>query len=183
MTAILSKTIDLPSGGKAVLRSVVPDEAQRLLDYVRSVARETPFFVLQEDEFNFTDEQERQWIREHLEDAGKLAVAAEVVGEIVGFLSFENNPQKRLRHRGAFGVSVAKPWRGQGLGTALVQTLIDWAEADPLVEKIGLAVYANNENAIRLYEKLGFLVEGRRPREMKIADGQYVDDLLMYRFV
>jgi RimJ/RimL family protein N-acetyltransferase len=183
MTAIFPKTIDLPSGEKAVLRSVMPDEAQRLLDYVRAVARETPFFVIQEDEFNFTDEQERRWIQEHLDDAGKLAVAAEVAGEIVGFLSFENGPHQRTRHRGVFGVSVAKPWRGQGIGSALVQMLLDWAKVDPFIEKVGLAVYANNENAIRLYEKLGFIEEGRRLREMKISADQYVDDILMYRFV
>jgi RimJ/RimL family protein N-acetyltransferase len=70
-----------------------------------------------------------------------------------------------------------------GIGTALLQTLIDWAEANPLIEKIGMAVFANNERAIRLYRKLGFVEEGRRPREMKLGPGWYVDDVLMYRFV
>jgi RimJ/RimL family protein N-acetyltransferase len=65
----------------------------------------------------------------------------------------------------------------------LLQTLIDWAEANPLIEKIGLAVFANNEAAIRLYRKLGFMEEGRRPREMKLGPGQYVDDVLMCRLV
>jgi RimJ/RimL family protein N-acetyltransferase len=183
MGSIIPKAIDLRTGEKILLRSVLPDDAERLLSYVRSVARETPFFVLQPDEFNFTDEQERQWIQDHLDDPGKLAIAAEVSGTIVGFLSFENGPHQRIRHRGTFGVSVAKPWRRQGIGMALLQSLIAWAETNPLIEKIGLAVYANNEDAIRLYKNLGFLEEGRRPREMKIGSEQYVDDILMYLFV
>jgi len=40
-----------------------------------------------------------------------------------------------------------------------------------------------NQPAIALRKKLGFLEEGRRIREIKIAGEKYVDDLLMYRFV
>lgn len=48
------------------------------------------------------------------------------------------------------------------------------------VEKIGLAVSADNEGAIRLYKRLGFAEEGRRPREMKLGPGQYMDDILRW---
>ena len=182
MAIFSPKTIELKSGENLILRSVQPDDADRLLTYIRSVAQETPFFILQADEFNFTDEQERQWIQDHLDDPGKLAISAEVSGTIVGFLSFENGPHKRIRHRGTFCISVVKPWRGMGIGTALLQSLTEWAEANPVIEKIGLAVFANNENAIRLYKKLGFVEEGRRPRELKIDSDCYADDILMYRF-
>jgi RimJ/RimL family protein N-acetyltransferase len=47
----------------------------------------------------------------------------------------------------------------------------------------GLAVFATNARAIGLYRKLGFVEEGRRPREVKFGADQYVDDILMYRFV
>jgi RimJ/RimL family protein N-acetyltransferase len=178
-----AKTIDLKSGETAVIRSAQPDDAAGLLAYIRSVAAETTFFILQAVEFNFTDEQEQQWIRDHLDDPGKLAIAAEIDGTIVGFLSFENGPHKRIRHRGTFGISVQKEWRGKGIATALLQSLIEWAVANPLIEKIGLAVFGNNENAIRLYRNLGFVEEGRRPRELKIGPDCYADDILMYRFV
>jgi hypothetical protein len=74
------------------------------------VAAETPFFILEADEFCFTDEQERQWIQDHLDDPGKLAISAEIEGTPVGLLSFENGPHKRIRHRGTFGISVEKSW-------------------------------------------------------------------------
>ena len=57
-----------------------------------------------------------------------------------------------------------------------------WAEAHPVIEKLCLAVFATNEPAIGLYRKLGFVEEGRRPREVKLAPNQYVDDICMYRF-
>jgi len=43
-----------------------------------------PFFIMEADEFNFTDEQERQWIQDHLDGPGKLALVAEVSGESSG---------------------------------------------------------------------------------------------------
>lgn len=178
-----TKTIDLSSGEKLVIRSAQPDDAERLLAYIRSVAAETTFFILQADEFNFTDEQERQWIQDHLDDPGKMAISAENDESVVGFLSFENGPHKRIRHRGTFGISVEKAWRGKGVGTALLQSLIEWGEANSLIEKIGLAVNADNKNAIRLYKKFGFIEEGRRPKELKLDPDCYTDDILMYRFV
>jgi ribosomal protein S18 acetylase RimI-like enzyme len=43
------------------------------------------------------------------------------------------------------------------VGTALLRTLLEWAEANPLIEKFGMEVVATNETAIRLYRKLGFV--------------------------
>jgi RimJ/RimL family protein N-acetyltransferase len=74
-------------------------------------------------------------------------------------------------------------WRGRGIGTALLRTLLDWAESNPIIEKICLEVFATNENAIRLYKKLGFVEQGVGTKEVKLGPGQYVDVLWMCRFV
>ena len=139
--------------------------------------------MIQPDEFPSTEEQERQWIQEHLDHPGKLALVAEVAGAIVGSLSFENGPFHRTSHCGVFGVSVRKDWRGKGIGTAMLKTLLEWAEASPLIEKVGLSVFSTNTDAIRLYTRLGFVEEGRRPKQIKLGPGQYVDEVLMGRFV
>ena len=67
--------------------------------------------------------------------------------------------------------------------TALVQSLIGWTKENPIIEKLCLMVFATNGPAIRLYRKMGFLEEGRRSRHVKIADGEYVEVILMSRFV
>ena len=76
-----------------------------------------------------------------------------------------------------------KDWRGQGVGTALLETFLQWAAENPLIEKISLDVFATNEKAIGLYKKLGFIEAGLKPREIKRGPGQYVDALSMFRFV
>ncbi len=76
-----------------------------------------------------------------------------------------------------------KQWRSKGIGTALLHTLIEWTEANPFIEKLGLGVFITNEKAIRLYRKLGFMEEGWRPKELKLSPEHYMDDISMYRFV
>jgi RimJ/RimL family protein N-acetyltransferase len=111
MSSIPTRTITTRTGESVTIRSAQPDDVDRLLAYVRSVAAETPFFIMEPDEFNYSDEQERQWIQAHLDGPGKLTVMAEASGSVVGFLSFENGPHRRIVHRGTFGFSVAKQWR------------------------------------------------------------------------
>ena len=182
MASISPKQFTARTGDPLVIRCAQPHDAANLLAYIRSVAEETEFFVVQPDEFP-TTEQERQWIQEHVNDPGKLALVAEVAGEIIGSLSFENGPFRRMSHTGTFGVSVSRDWRGKGIGTAMLETLLGWAQANPSIEKIGLSVFSSNSDAIRLYRRLGFVEEGRRANQIKLRPRQYVDEVLMGRFV
>jgi putative acetyltransferase len=75
---------------------------------------------------------------------------------------------------------VAHPgWQGRGVGRALLARLIEWARAAPAVEKIELNVRASNAQAQALYRAMGFTEIGRWRRRVKIAPGQYVDDVAM----
>lgn len=183
MTTIEPRALITKTGEPFIIRCAQPDDASSLLAYVRSVAQETGFFVIQPDEFPSTEELERQWIQEHLDHPGKLALAAEVADEIIGSLSFENGPFKRMSHTGTFGISIRRDWRGKGIGTAMLEALLEWAGGNPLIEKVGLAVFSTNTGAIELYTRLGFVEEGRRAKEIKIGPGKYVDEVLMGRFV
>jgi len=154
-----------------------------MLAYIRPVAGETEFFVLEPDEFPATEEQERKWVQDHLEHPGHIILLAVASGTIIGNVSFESGPHRRIAHRGTLGIAVAKNWRGQGVGTALLKTFLEWAADNPLIDKVNLEVFATNETAIRLYRKLGFVEGCLNPKEIKLGPGRYVDTLPMYRFV
>jgi len=53
----------------------------------------------------------------------------------------------------------------------------------PAYEKVCLGVFSTNEWAVALYKKMGFIEEGRKFKEFKLDNGDYVDDILMYQFV
>lgn len=69
-----------------------------------------------------------------------------------------------LRHRGQFGIGVRRGWRGQGLGRRLGEAVINAARAQGRLARLDLEVRADNAAAIRLYERLGFELEGRRAK-------------------
>jgi ribosomal protein S18 acetylase RimI-like enzyme len=70
-------------------------------------------------------------------------------------------------------------WQGLGVGRALLESLIEWAKTAPAVEKIELNVRASNTVAQTLYRKMGFTEIGRWQRRVKVARGQFIDDVAM----
>ena len=126
---------------------------------------------------------ERQTIGECAEQSGYLYLVAEVAGRVVGQLEFENGRWRKTAHAGMLSVYVDRDWRGRGVGTILLRGLLDWAAAHPLIEKVTLAVFSTNTRAIATYKKCGFEEEGRCARDMKLDSGEYIDSVLMYRFV
>ena len=79
---------------------------------------------------------------------------------------------------GVIGMMVARDWRGRGVGSALMQTAIDWAREQGL-HKLCLDVWPHNESAIALYKKFGFVQEGFRVKQRRRANGELWDELEM----
>ena len=88
--------------------------------------------------------------------------------------------QTRRRHVAGLGISVARQAQGQGIGTALMIALTDYADNWGHLLQIELTVYTDNHRAIALYQKFGFEAEGVR-RTYALRDGLYVDVLAMAR--
>lgn len=75
---------------------------------------------------------------------------------------------------GEIGMMVEAAWRGQGVGTALVAAAIEWVRARGL-DKLTLGVFPQNDAAIGLYRKFGFVEEGRRIQHIRRANGERWD--------
>jgi RimJ/RimL family protein N-acetyltransferase len=99
---------------------------------------------------------------------------AEANGEIVGMLHVERS---RFGF-GELGMAVARPWRGQGVGTALLEAAIEWAREEGL-HKLSLSVFPHNASAIALYRRFGFVEEGRRIKHFRRASGELWDAIDM----
>ncbi len=76
------------------------------------------------------------------------------------------------------GIYLEKIYWSQGLGAESLTLLIGFLFDQNNLNKIRLNVHANNESAIRCYERLGFQHEGRS-REELFQDGRYQDVYLM----
>ncbi|HOB96225.1 MAG TPA: GNAT family N-acetyltransferase [Aquabacterium sp.] len=86
----------------------------------------------------------------------------------------------RRRHAMNLGMAVHPDAQRQGVGHALMGALCHWADHWGQVLRIELSVFVDNAHAIRLYERHGFVHEGRH-RGYALRDGRYVDCLSMAR--
>ncbi len=110
-----------------------------------------------------------------------LLLVAEQGGDIVGTCGLHPvGPALRRRHVVAIGISVAPEAQGQGVGSALMHAMCDYADRWMGVLRIELSVYVDNAAAIALYRKFGFETEGRH-RGYAMRDGRYVDAFAMAR--
>lgn len=101
--------------------------------------------------------------------------------QVVGWADIfpEDNP--RQSHRGSLGMGIVSDYRGQGIGTRLLEAVLKQAKEFGL-EKVELNVYTSNTNAIGLYKKLGFVEEGLIKKYRKL-DGSYFDCMIMAKEV
>ena len=139
---------------------------------VGEVARERKY-LLAEDAFAVVTT--ATFVAENIAQGQPQYVALEG-DEVVGWCDIRRGSFASIAHRGTLGLGLRAPWRGRGLGRALMQATMDagWRAG---LTRIELTVRASNTRAIALYERMGFEHEGRMREAIRI-DGEY-DDLLM----
>ena len=173
----------LKDAQRSTIRSATVEDAAAHLQCLRECMEDGEGLVTTPYEKQLIESAHRLSIQRFEEASNELLLLAEYEGGIIGSLDFKGNERVRLAHTGDFGMAILPRWRGKGLGTALLTELISWAKSSPIIEKINLRVLSSNERAIALYKKFGFVEEGICKHEIKYADGNYADELLLAKFV
>jgi phosphinothricin acetyltransferase len=117
------------------------------------------------------------WDSSHLPEHRLVALRA---GELVGWVAV-SPVSDRCCYGGVVesSVYVAESARGQGVGRRLLEELIASTEAAG-IWTIEAGMFPENEGSIRLHERVGFEVVGRRKRLGRL-DGVWRDVLLLER--
>jgi ribosomal protein S18 acetylase RimI-like enzyme len=108
---------------------------------------------------------------------GSAAFGAFRGSELVGIAGLLIREGQKEAHKGLLvGMYVRPSARKSGVGRRLVETVVEFARHR--VELVQLAVVSENEQARRLYERLGFVKYGLEKNALK-QDGHYYDEVLM----
>jgi RimJ/RimL family protein N-acetyltransferase len=185
MNAIINSKVILKNGLEAVICPACAEDAPQLLEGFKSVAMEEKFVLSTLSDIEKlapSIEKEAEWIKNTF-DGGGMILTAKINKKIEGYISISIDAMTRRKHIAVIGICIFKRYRNIGAGKALMESAINWAKENPKIEKLALSVFADNASAIKLYEKLGFLTEGRQVREIKRGKNDYVDTIMMYMFV
>lgn len=183
MARIVSRAGKSPLGELCMVRNPEIGDAQAWIDHVHAVRQESDFTKTEPEDLLSSVGEQETWITAMNTNAGDLALVAEIEGHLVGILYCRAFTSRRMAHVCAFAMSVRRQWWGQGVGTSLVQCLVDWARANPQMRKVTMRALVSNARALALYRKFGFVVEGRFAEAIKASDGTFVDDFEMGLFV
>jgi ribosomal protein S18 acetylase RimI-like enzyme len=107
-------------------------------------------------------------------------VVAETDGRVIGYGKIEHPTtlpaSAHVWH--VTGLAVEPGFEGRGAGRALMEALMEMARQRG-GRRMTLRVFASNERAQRLYERLGFEVEGVLRHEFMVGKQEFVDDIFM----
>ena len=111
-----------------------------------------------------------------------LLLVAEMDASVAGSAGVHlAHASARRRHAWKLGISVLPQAQGQGVGTALMAAICDYADGWLGALRLELDVYTDNTRALALYRKFGFAIEGTH-RGYALRDGVFVDSYSMARF-
>lgn len=160
-----------------VIRKILPEEAEKLIEYTRIIGSETDNLTYGSEGINCSINEETNFIEKINSSNKSIMICAFENDKIVGcanLVKFE----RRMSHRGEIGISVLKEYWGNNIGSMLMKKIIEFAKESG-IEIINLEVRKDNERAIKLYEKYNFKHIGISPAFFKI-DNEYIDFELMY---
>ena len=164
----------LKNGGVLLIREAAVEDARAALHYVENISGESDFLNFGYGEFELSEAEEEEFLRKQRNSDNQLYILGLIDDTVISTLTFSAGRRPRVRHSGEFGMSVRKKYWGLGIGSLMLDTLVNWARENGIVKKINLRVRTDNQRAILLYERKGFVIEGTIRKEI-LLDGKYYD--------
>lgn len=112
----------------------------------------------------------------------RCSLTAVYQGNPVALSTLYLQPYKKLAHQCEFGIIVAPDFRGNKIGTEILNNLIYLAKEKFGIELLHLQVYEGNP-ATRLYERMGFKEFGKQTSWIKEKEGHYTGRVFMEKFI
>ncbi len=168
MTSV--EEVRLKDGRRAQIRPLEVADKEALVKFYANLSSEVLRWAL--------PPYDRPRVERFISNPGELiGVVGEVEGQVVGHLHIFRY-SSRMSHLGELIIYLNQNFLGVGLGTAMMKSGLGLAKARGL-HRVQLTVIKGNENAIHVYESVGFHREGERIDGYLGADRQYYDAIEM----
>jgi ribosomal protein S18 acetylase RimI-like enzyme len=158
------------------IREATRADAEQIWPIVREIAAAGDTYAYPRD---ITKEQALSlWL-----DAPRKTYVFEENGRVLGTYFIKSNQAGPGDHVCNCGYMVSPQARGRGLATALCEHSQEVARALGYAAMQFNFVVSSNEGAVKLWQKLGFVIVGRLPRAFRHPTRGYVDALVMYKWL
>lgn len=166
-----------------LIREAEAEDAAELVTFLNCVSLETDFTSLDGDGILLTSEEMAIFLNKQASWDNQITLLALLNDKIAGIVNITADQRKRVRHIGDLFIVIGKKYWNNGLGSLLLEEVVEWAQASGILRRLQLTVQTRNLAAVHLYQKHGFAIEGRQERGAYIEEGEFIDVYLMGRLI
>ncbi len=170
------------SGKQVLIRSVTRSDTTQLQEVINELSLEDTYLLVSGEQFTYIEEQQFiDMICHQMLADNYIYLVAVVDGVIAGSVSVRRLIENRTRmmHVGEVGLMLRKNFRADGIGSKLLESVINEAKKMNNMRLLRLWVFESNFHAKKLYRKYGFEICGRVP-DMVLYKNEYIAEELMY---
>lgn len=118
-----------------------------------------------------------EFVADNIKTGNPQFVVIDDDDQVIGWCDIRRETFTKCTHLGHLGMGLLPGARGNTIGTQLILTTIEAAFSNGF-ERIELEVFSSNKIAKKLYEKVGFQIEGVK-RQAVYLNGKYDDKVMM----
>ena len=166
-----------------LIREAEPGDAAELVTFLNRVSLETDFTSLDGDGILLTSEEMEIFLDKQASSDNQITLLAFLNDKIAGLVNITADQRKRVRHIGDLFIVIGKKYWNNGLGSLLLEEVVEWAQVSGILRRLQLTVQTRNQAAVHLYQKHGFIIEGRQERGAYIEEGNFIDVYLMGKLI
>lgn len=175
------KIYELKNKQTVLLRSPHTEDADRLAAFWKQAAGETEFLLMYPEEVDLVTANTQAMIERYLSVPRAVMICIFAGGRIIGTVMVTPVDRRtKQRHRCSFVLAVLREYYHLGLGSELLELAMICANSMGY-EQMELGVCADNDIAIALYRKTGFMEYGKLPNAFHRKDGSRVAEILMVK--
>lgn len=168
----------LQNGLEINIAPATESDAAAIINYLNQIGGESDNLLFGLNGITMSVKEEEAFIANLQISPTSTMLLGKIDNLIVSVATLTASSRERIAHHGEIALSVMQAYWHLGIGTLMMQALIDFAKGTGVLEILSLGVRKENERALKLYQRLGFEPIGTFPRFFKIG-GAYSDEILM----
>lgn len=165
-----AKEFELKEDLIIVLRAPGRNDAHELNSFYYDICGESEYLARYQEECTFNDANEIKRIANSIDSPNDMMIICMANGRIAGTCEFVGYDKLKCKHRAQIMMALSQEYWGKGIGSAMLNELIEIAKAQG-IEQLELEMIEGNERALSLYKKFGFETVAEIPDAYRLKDG------------
>lgn len=160
-----------------VIRQAEASDVKAILGLCKHIGRETNYLTFGSEGLPYTRDEELQIVLNYQQSDRDILLLVESDDQLIGIGNVTTLDKYRQNHVAEVGVSIIEEYWGYGIGSMMIDALVEFAKQVG-IKVLTIEVVSENNRAKSLYLKFGFKKVGHLFARLK-SNYQYFDTEIM----